>query len=156
MRRALLFLVFVGVAWSWAPANALARREQAFAYPYTRVWEAAVRLLRVDLESPIGEKNRDDGYFLFEFPNNGKTTPGSVEVVRADEGKVLVVVQLPALPSYVEQMVLDKLARKLTAEYGQPPAPPAPSPAKPEVKPDAPKTKPPAGKPAAKPSQPAK
>ena len=108
-----------------AASGAQARREQAFRYPYTRVWETAVRLLRVDLESPIGEKNRDDGYFLFEFPYNGKPTPGSVEVVRVDDGSVRVVVQVPAMPSYVEQMILDKLARKLTSEYGAPPAQPA-------------------------------
>lgn len=120
MRRVLLVGVLACATLLLATGTAQARREQAFRYPFLRVWETAVRLLRVDFESPIGERNRDDGYFLFDFPYNGKPTPGSVEVVRTDAGEVRVVIQVPAMPSYVEQMILDKLARKLTAEYGAP------------------------------------
>lgn len=120
MRRVLSVGVLAGATLLLATGTAQARREQVFRYPFLRVWETAVRLLRVDFESPIGEKNRDDGYFLFEFPYNGKPTPGSVEVVRGDAGEIRVVIQVPAMPSYVEQMILDKLGRKLTAEYGAP------------------------------------
>ena len=85
-------------------------------------------MLRVDFESPITEKDKDSGYFLFTYADAGKQLPGSVEVIKVmDNGNetVRVVVQLPALPTYVEQMMLDRLGRKLGLEYGQPPAKPA-------------------------------
>ena len=106
----------------WA-GGAQAKREQTFAYPYSRVWTAAVRMLRVDFNSPITEKDPDSGYFLFDFPESGKSYAGSVEVVRVTENDVdsaRVLIQLPGLPGYVEQMLLDRLTRKLGQEYGQP------------------------------------
>lgn len=112
----------------WA-GGAQARREQTYAYPFSRVWTAAVRMLRVEFESTITEKDKDSGYFLFNFPDGGKSHPGSVEVI-AGEGRegVRVVMMLPALPSYVEQMLLDHLARKLGQDYGQPQTPKAAQP----------------------------
>src|SRR5262245_64295868 len=97
-------------------SSAEARREQTYRYPYTRVWSAALRMMRVDYESAITEKDLDSGYFLFAFPQNGKENPGSVELVKTVDGgveTVRVVMQVPALPSYVEQMLLDRLKRKL-------------------------------------------
>jgi hypothetical protein len=125
MRRRAVVACFVCLAGWLTPGTAGARKEQAFRYPFVRVWDTAVRLVRVDLESPIGEKSREDGYFLFEFPNNGKAVPGSLEVVRIGDNEVRVVVQVPAMPTYVEQMILDKLQKKLTGEYGLPVLPPA-------------------------------
>jgi hypothetical protein len=117
----------------WA-GGAQAKREQTFAYPYARVWTSAVRMLRVDFNSPITEKDPDSGYFLFDFPESGKSYAGSVEVVKVSQGEAevesaRVVIQLPGLPGYVEQMLLDRLSRKLGQEYGQPLSP---KPAKPE------------------------
>jgi len=102
---------------------AQARREQSFRYPFARVWSAALRMMRVDYESPITEKDIESGYFLFAYPQNGKENPGSVELVRTMEGgveSVRVVMQVPALPNYVEQMMLDRLKRKLNEEFGDP------------------------------------
>jgi hypothetical protein len=111
--------------------HAEARREQTYPYPFSRVWTAAVRMLRVDFESPITEKDKDSGYFLFTYPDAGKQLPGSVEVIKVFENgneSVRVVVKLPAMPTYVEQMMLDRLTRKLGQDYGQPPPQkPAPS-----------------------------
>jgi hypothetical protein len=103
--------------------TAQARREQSFRYPFARVWSAALRMMRVDYESPITEKDLESGYFLFTFPQNGKENPGSAELVRTVEGgveSVRVVMQVPALPNYVEQMMLDRLKRKLSEEFGDP------------------------------------
>jgi hypothetical protein len=108
--------------------HAEARREQTYPYPFSRVWTAAIRMLRVDFESPITEKDKDSGYFLFTYPDAGKQLPGSVEVIKVVENgseTVRVVVQLPAMPTYVEQMMLDRLGRKLGQEYGQPAQKPA-------------------------------
>jgi hypothetical protein len=114
--------------------HAEARREQSYPYPFSRVWTAAVRMLRVEFESPITEKDKDSGYFLFNFTDAGKQHPGSVEVIRVLENgveSVRVVVQVPAMPTYVERMLLDHLTRKLGLEYGLPPATKAPASDKP-------------------------
>lgn len=104
--------------------TAHARREATFNYPYSRVWTTAIRLLRVDFESQITEKDKDDGYFLFEFPDRGKSYAGSVELIatrKDDVESVRVVLTIQALPTYVESMLMDRLARKLVQEFGAPP-----------------------------------
>ena len=113
----------------WA-GGAQAKREQSFRYPYVRVWSSALRMLRVDFESPIQEKDQESGYFLFDFPDGAKQHPGSVELMRTTTDgveSVRVVITIAALPTYVEQMLLDRLTRKLTEEFGEPTAPPKPA-----------------------------
>jgi hypothetical protein len=120
---------------------ALARRDATFNYAFARVWTAAVRLVRVELECPITEKDKDDGYFFFEYTNQNKAYPGTVELVsvQTEAGEqVRVIVQVPAMPSYVEAMILDRLGKKLEKEFGVGSAPKAPQPAeKPDPKPGA-------------------
>ena len=123
------------VVWVFAPPSASARREVTFGYPMSRVWTAAVRLVRVDLECPISEKDKEDGYFFFEYTDRGKKFPGSVELVSIQENgtdHVRVIVQVPAMPAYVEAMILDRLGRKLEQEFG----PPKGATPKPPEKPD--------------------
>jgi hypothetical protein len=101
-----------------------ARREATFNYPYSRVWTTAVRLMRVDFEAQITEKDKDDGYFLFEFPDRGKSFAGSMELIASqkDEAEtVRVVLTIQALPTYVESMLMERLAKKLLQEFGPPP-----------------------------------
>jgi hypothetical protein len=103
--------------------HAEARREQTYPFTFTRAWTTAVRLLRIDFASPITEKDKDSGYFLFDFTDGAKQYPGSLELIRILDGgaeSVRVVVQIPALPGYVEQNLLDRLGRKLGQEYGTP------------------------------------
>ncbi len=123
--RTLGLALAVALLWTGVLCgHAEARREQTYPYPFTRVWTAAVRMLRVEFESPITEKDKDSGYFLFKFNDGQKQHPGSVEVIRTLENGVegvRVVVQVPALASYVERMLLDHLGRKLSQEYGAPP-----------------------------------
>jgi hypothetical protein len=114
-------LVVLAVCLSAPTAHA--RREATFNYPYSRVWTTAVRLLRVDFESHITEKDKDDGYFLFEFPDRGKSYAGSMELIASrkdDAESVRVVLTIQALPTYVESMLMDRLARKLVQEFGPP------------------------------------
>ncbi|MEJ7735743.1 MAG: hypothetical protein WKG00_41960 [Polyangiaceae bacterium] len=92
-------------------------------YTYEQTYGTALRLLRVDLDLKITEKDADLGYVLFEYhsPESGKRiSNGSLEVVRARD-TVHVSVQLPQMPSYHEQMIVDALARKLMTEHGEPP-----------------------------------
>jgi hypothetical protein len=122
--------------------RAEARREQAYSYTFERVWTTAVRLLRIDFSSPITEKDKESGYFLFDFTDGKAQHPGSMEVIRITEAgveSVRVVLQIPALPSYVEQTLLERLSRKLGQEYGvpigtKPPPPPKNEPAAKDTK----------------------
>ena len=102
-------------------------------YTYEQTFGTALRLVRVDLGMKITEKDVEHGYILFEYtsPESGKrVSQGSVEIVGGKRG-VHVSVQLPAMPQYHEQMILDGLVKKLSTEHGEPPrreAPPAPAP----------------------------
>jgi hypothetical protein len=116
--------------WVNAPPSAAARREATFGYSISRVWTAAVRLVRVDLDCPVTEKDKEDGYFFFEYTDHGKKFPGSVELVSLQDSggdQVRVIVTVPAMPAYVEGMILDRLSRKLELEFG-PAKIPAPKP----------------------------
>ncbi len=124
MRTLVLALAFALLL----PATAQARRTATFHYPLSRVWTATVRLMRVDFESPITEKDKEEGYFFFDYPHLGKHHPGSVEIIesRRPDGRhsVRVVIRIPAMPKYIEQMMLDRLERKLFKDYGSPARPP--------------------------------
>jgi hypothetical protein len=50
-----------------------------------------------------------------------------MELVRGKSG-VHVAVQLPAMPQYHEQMIIDALAKKLASEHGEAPKKPKPAP----------------------------
>jgi hypothetical protein len=135
LHRCLAGCALLCAMWVWQPPLAAARREATFGYPISRVWTAAVRLVRVDLECPINEKDRDDGYFFFDYTDRGKTYPGSVELVSVQDSggdHVRVIVQVPAMPAYVEAMILDKLGRKLEQEFGPPKAAKEPAQKKPD------------------------
>ncbi|WP_437815804.1 hypothetical protein [Sorangium sp. So ce1078] len=99
-------------------------------YTFEQTFGTALRLVRVDLGFKIVEKDVASGYLLFEYrspESGGRVTQGAIEVVNGRAG-VHVAVQLPAMPQYHEQVLLDALVKKLAAEHGDPPkkAPPPP------------------------------
>ena len=100
-------------------------------YSFEQTYGTAMRLIRVDLGCIITEKDAANGYLLFEYtsPESGtRVHRGSLEIVRGRES-THVAVQLPTLPQYHEQMILDALNKKLGTEHGSPPPKPKPSPA---------------------------
>ena len=113
---------------SLSAPRADARSAYESPYGYDRTWNAALRLVRVDNGWKVTEKDDASGYLLFEYrsPESGKATPGSLELVRGSgqgsTSTVSVLVQLPQMPHYHEQVVLDALASKMRREYGDPPA----------------------------------
>jgi hypothetical protein len=115
-------LALVPVALVTRDADAKAAYESP--YSYTQTWNAALRLVVVDLAYKVTEKDTGSGYILFEYKSvesGGKTTPGSLELVRgADGDPIHVVAQLPSMPRYHEQVLLDALQRKMRDEYGEP------------------------------------
>ncbi len=100
-------------------------------YGFERTWNAGLRLVRVDLGLKVTEKDDSNGYLLFDYksPESGqKAVPGSMEFIKSKDGAVRVVVQIPQMPGYHEQVLVDSLSRKLRSEYGEPPKkPPVPS-----------------------------
>ena len=140
MRR-LLHVLLVAAALA-APAYLTLRSEDAVAsvaydspYTFEQTFGTALRLVRVDLGCKVTEKDADNGYLLFDYTSSesGKQVHhGSVEIVRG-KSRMHVTVQLPSLPRYHEQMIVDALARKLLAEHGDPPRnKPTPPPAPPD------------------------
>src|SRR5580704_505622 len=94
-------------------------------YGFDRTWNAALRLVRVDNGWKVTEKDDQNGYLLFDYrsPGGDKAYPGTLELVRGSDADapVSVLIQLPAMPQYHEQVLLDALASKMRREYGDPP-----------------------------------
>lgn len=124
------------LALSFWSEDARAKSSYESAYGYDRTWNAGMRLVRVDMGLKISEKDEGAGYLLFDYlsPESGKKpVPGSMEFVRSkDTGAVRVIVQIPQMPGYHEQVLVDSLARKLRNEYGDPPKRPPPVPSGPK------------------------
>ncbi len=124
----------LSLAAAFAPALASARATQDERYTFDLTWNAAVRLIRVDMGFTITERDRETGFVMFTYADAGRTTPGSLELIRTRVDGVdgcRVVVNVPQMPTYVERHLLTRLARKLHDEYGDPvlPTPPARAPA---------------------------
>jgi hypothetical protein len=105
--------------------DASARSAYESTYGYDRTWNAALRLVRVDLGFKITEKDETTGYIMFDYksPESHAASPGSIEFIHSKDSQapVRVVVQLAQMPRYHEQVLVDELARKLHTEYGDPP-----------------------------------
>jgi hypothetical protein len=116
----------VAAAIMLSPPLAEAKASYESPYGFDRTWNSALRYIRVDQGYKVTEKDETNGYLLFEYKSpegSSKTTPGSLEVVRGkdNDSPVTVVVQLPKMPRYHEQVLVDGLATKMRAEYGDPP-----------------------------------
>ena len=111
------------VAVSFVASDASAGVAYDSPYTYEQTFVSALRLVRVDLGLKITERDTDNGYILFEYtsPESGKkVSQGAIEVVGSQRG-VHVAVQLPGMPQYHEQMIIDALVKKLASEHGEPP-----------------------------------
>ena len=114
------------------PAHAKAIHDSPYSYQQT--FGSAVRLLKVDLGFVVTETDAEWGVVMFEYtsPESGdRKNLGSFTFVQTDDG-VQVSLQIPAMPSYHEQIIIQKLRRKLEEEHGEPPRPPKKEPPKPK------------------------
>lgn len=124
--RAPWFGGLTALVLSLASSAASARTVRDEPYPMETTWNAAVRLVRVDMGMPITERDQDLGYFTFSYRDGARTVPGSLELVRTEvDGRpgARIIVQIPQMPTYVESLILTRLARKLRTEFGEPPPP---------------------------------
>lgn len=91
-------------------------------YTLTQTYNAALRMVRVDLGLTITERDPSAAYILFDYKSTEsgrRTAPGSIEMLESGRA-VKVVVQLAQMPRYHEQVMSDGLAKKLRDEYGEP------------------------------------
>jgi hypothetical protein len=103
--------------------RAEARASAEYTYRYDQLWQATVRLLRVELGCQITDRDDDIGYVMFEYPGAaGRTHGGSAELVRSTDAngveRVRVTITISAMPSYVEHHVLTRLERKMREDFG--------------------------------------
>ncbi len=117
-----------------ASARAEARTVRDEPYSLDSTWSTVVRMVRVDFGFTIDERDRELGYFTFQYREGRRSLPGSVELMRSEvDGRpcTRVVVHIAGMPNYVETMMLSHLSRKLRAELGEAPPPPQRHPAQP-------------------------
>jgi hypothetical protein len=119
-------------------STAEARKQRELPHRIDQVWNAALRMIRVDMQLAVTDRDQEGGYVLFDYVSNGKRYPGSIELIAQAKGarpSTVVVAQVRGQPSYVEVMLLDRLEKKLLEEVGAPVEPPKeePKPAPPAV-----------------------
>jgi hypothetical protein len=122
MSRPLACAFFAG-SLLLAPSFAEARQWTDLPYPIEQSWNAAIRLVRVDMGFSITERDRDSGFLLFTYRDTTRSSPASIELIATDVGGVpgvRVVVQIAQMPSYMERHLLTRLDRKLHDDYGEP------------------------------------
>lgn len=125
MKRYLSILIgFLFLASLSQPAAA--RIDKKVTYTESVVWRCAIRFIRVDQHFKIIEKDKDSGYLLFEYTEEGRMYHGSLEIMPMVEQNlryVRVKIRIEDQPSYVESLLYNKFHKKLRSEYGD--APPA-------------------------------
>lgn len=135
----------LGLALLGWPGVADAKLQRELSYPFSQIWSSATRLVRVDLRLKVHDKDAEAGFMLFDYVERGRNFPGSFQLIRSQRDGLEVVTgefHVEGMPRYVERYLLDKLSKKLRADYGDPkprpdPAPPAESPDPPEQDPEA-------------------
>lgn len=114
---------------SLCSSTAFARKQRELPQRIDQVWNAALRMIRVDMQLAVTDRDQEGGYVLFDYLANGKRFPGSIELIAQTKGarpSTVVVAQVRGQPSYVEVMLLDRLEKKLAEEIGVPIEPPKP------------------------------
>ena len=120
MKKHFKYLVFILLFAVLAPSVAQAESRKVLAYPLASVYASAIRLLRVDLDFEILEKDKEGGYIIFNYRDTmGKKYRGSLELINKNNEKENItqaVCNVPDVPSYMEKDLLEKLNSKLAAD----------------------------------------
>ena len=131
LRSSIRSLALVACVLLAGASQAEARKQRELPYAFAQVWSTALRLVRVDLKLPVTDRDAEGGYVMFTYLVGDKGHPGSIELAAQPGERVatVVVVHVEGQPSYVAQMILDRLEKKLRSELGAPPTRPRPAPA---------------------------
>ncbi len=124
MSASLVAVVAAGLFALAQPAEARSTFDSG--YGFERTYNAALRLVRLDMGLKVTEKDDKSGYFVFDYratDTGNKISSGSIEFIRSPEADapIRVIVQLPQMPRYHEQVLVDSLIRKMRQDYGDPP-----------------------------------
>ena len=97
-----------------------AEAKATYTSPYTlaQTYSAALRLIRVDNGFKINERDPDAAYLLFDYESHEsgtRVTPGAIEMVPGRD-QVTVLVKLPKMPRYHEEVMMNALKRKLVSD----------------------------------------
>lgn len=127
---ALISGLFSALWTATEPSIAHARASVDLPYPVEQIWSSSVRFLRVDRRFPILEKDKEAGYILFDYVEEGtKVHKASLELVAIVEATgrsaTRVVVSIPDKPRHVESLLLEKLGGKAKDDLGAPAPPPS-------------------------------
>lgn len=122
--RFALLAGFVAVTFA-LPATSFARAQLDSPYNYRQTFGSALRLVKVDLACQVTEVNAEFGYVLFEYvsaDSGARKNRAALQLVESEAGgTVQVAIQVPQMPSFHEDLLLDKLKQKLLEEHGAPP-----------------------------------
>ena len=124
VKRLALSALLVGAS-ALTGTDALAKTQSESPYSYRQTFGSALRMVKVDLAFTVTEANPDWGYVLFEYvsaDSGARKNRAAIQLVESEAtGTVQVSVQVPQMPSFHEDLILDKLKQKLQEEHGAPP-----------------------------------
>jgi hypothetical protein len=116
-------LAALAVVLTARPAELEAKASFDSPYSLNQTYNAALRLLRVDLGLTITERDPTVAYLLFDYKSpetSQRVVPGSIQMLEGGGKSVKVIVQLGQMPRYHEQVISEALERKLRNDYGEP------------------------------------
>ena len=114
--------IIVGYVASSATHTASASVSHTCPYSLQQTFSAALRLLRIDNGFVVTERDPDAAYIMFLYESrdgSARTSPGAIEMVPS-ENSTRVIIRLPQMPRYHEDVLLNSLKRKLEADYNSP------------------------------------
>lgn len=124
VKRLVLSALVLGASF-FSSTTAFAKAQTDSPYSYRQTFGSALRLVKVDLAFQITEVNADWGYVLFEYvsaDSGARKNRAAIQLVESEStGGVQVSVQVPQMPSFHEELILEKLKQKLQEEHGAPP-----------------------------------
>ncbi len=123
MKKTILFVAAVVLLMS-VGNTAFARIDREMTYRASMVWNSAVRFVRVDQRYEVVERDKEAGYLLFKFEDNGRKYHASLELIPIEKNNKRLLklsLRIEGMPRYIEMMLLDRFEKKLREEYGSPP-----------------------------------
>lgn len=127
------------VALCFPSSRAEAKATYPSPYTLSQTYSAALRLIRVDNGFKVTERDPEAAYIMFDYESaesGTRVSPGAIEMVPAGD-RIMVLVKLPQMPRYHEEVLMNALKRKLESDYGEPPEKSKPKPPPPKEQPDA-------------------
>lgn len=102
-------------------SSGFATTTNLLSYPEDETWRATIRVLRIDLNCTIKERDKEGGFILFTFTYNGTTSNGTIEVFKVKTERsyyTKVKITLSSHPGYIESYIMNKLIERLKSDYG--------------------------------------